>query len=130
VLYLIGNCVNFCHFGEGFLLVFIMLEKFDGTRSKFYGFVQHVNLFLQLHPSRYPDDSMQVAFIGSLLSGNALSWFAPFLEKHSPVLQDIVLFEALFTAAFGDSDRERVAETKMQSLRQRTRSVAIYVGKF
>jgi hypothetical protein len=107
-----------------------MLEKFDGTRSKFYGFVQHVNLFLQLHPSRYPDDSMQVAFIGSLLSGNALSWFAPFLEKHSPVLQDIVLFEALFTAAFGDSDRERVAETKMQSLRQRTRSVAIYVGKF
>jgi hypothetical protein len=36
---------------------FIMLEKFDGTRSKFCGFVQHVNLFLRLHPSRYHDDS-------------------------------------------------------------------------
>jgi hypothetical protein len=35
-------------------------------------------------------------------------------------------FEALFTAAFGDSDMERVAETKMQSLRQRARSAAIY----
>jgi hypothetical protein len=91
---------------------YIMLEKFDGIQSKFRGFVQQANLFLWLHPSRYPNNSTQVAFIGSLLSGNALSWFAPFLEKHSPVLQDIVLFEALFTAAFGDSDRERVAETR------------------
>jgi hypothetical protein len=39
-------------------------------------------------------------------------------------------FEALFTAAFGDSDRKRVAETKMQSLRQGTRSSAIYAIKF
>jgi hypothetical protein len=58
---------------------FIMPEKFDGTRSKFRGFVQQVNLFLRLHPSCYPDDSTQVAFIGSLLSGSTLSWFAPFL---------------------------------------------------
>jgi hypothetical protein len=55
-----------------------------------------------------------VAFIGSLLSRNALSWFAPFLEKHLPVLQDMAQFEALFTAAFGNSNREREAETKMQ----------------
>jgi hypothetical protein len=109
---------------------FIMLEKFDGTRSKFCGFVQQVNLFLRLHPSQYLDDSMQVAFIGSLLSGNAFSWFAPFLEKYSPVLQDMTQFEALFTAVFGDCDRKRVAETKMQSLRQGTRSSAIYAIKF
>jgi hypothetical protein len=109
---------------------FIMPEKFNGTRSKFRGFMQQVNLFLRLHPSRYPDDSMQVAFVGSLLSGRTFSWFAPFLEKHSPVLQDMAQFEALFTAAFGDSDRERVAETKMQSLRQGTRSAAIYATEF
>jgi hypothetical protein len=65
---------------------FIMSEKFDGTQSKFRGFVQQVNLFLRLHPSHYPNDSTQVAFIGSLLLGNALSCFAPFLEKQSPVL--------------------------------------------
>jgi hypothetical protein len=39
-------------------------------------------------------------------------------------------FEALFTTAFGDSDRERVTETKMQSLCQRTQSAAIYAAKF
>jgi hypothetical protein len=107
-----------------------MPEKFDGTRSKFRSFVQQINLFLRLHLSRYPDDSMQVAFIGSLLSGNALSWFAPFLEKHSPILQDMAQFEALFIVAFGYSDRERVAEKKMQSLRQGTRSTAIFAAKF
>jgi hypothetical protein len=52
-----------------------------------------------------------VAFIGSSLIENALSWFAPFLEKHSRI------FEAFFTAAFGDSNREKVAETKMKILR-------------
>jgi hypothetical protein len=86
--------------------------------------VQQVNFFLRLHPSHYPDDATQVAFIGSLLSRNTLFWFAPFLEKHSPVLQDMAQFETLFIAAFGDSDRERVAKTKKQSLRQRTQSAA------
>jgi hypothetical protein len=80
--------------------------------------VQHA--FLRLHPSRYHDESTQVAFIGSLLSGNTLSWFAPFLEKRLLVLQDMAQFEALFTAAFDDSDRKRVAEMKMQSLCQGT----------
>jgi hypothetical protein len=92
---------------------FIMPEKFDGTQSKFCGFVQQVNLFLRLHPSCYSNDSTQVTIIGSLLSGNAFSWFAPFLENHSLVLQDMAQFEALFTAAFGDSNRERVAKAKM-----------------
>jgi hypothetical protein len=109
---------------------FIMPKKFDGTRSKFCGFVQQVNLFLRVHPSRYPNDSTQVAFKGSLLLGNALSWFASFLEKRLLVLHDMAQFEAFFTAAFVDSDREKVAETKMQSLRQLTRCTAIYAIEF
>jgi hypothetical protein len=52
-----------------------------------------------------------------LLSENALSWFTPFLEKHSPMLQDMAQFQAFFTATLGESDKERVAKTKMQSLR-------------
>jgi hypothetical protein len=48
---------------------FIIPEKFDGTQSKFCGFVQQINLFLRLHPSHYPDDSMQVAFIAHCYQG-------------------------------------------------------------
>jgi hypothetical protein len=83
---------------------------------------------LGFHPSRYLDDSTQVAFIGSLLIRNALSWFVPFSGKHSLVLQDIVQFETLFIATFGDSNREKVVEITMQSLHQGIRFVAIYAA--
>ena len=82
---------------------FIIQEKFDGTQSKFCGFVQYINIFLRPHLFRYPDDSTQVAFIGSLLSGNAHSWFGPFLEKHLLVLQNMALFEAFFIATFNNN---------------------------
>ena len=109
---------------------FIMPEKFDGTRSKFWGFVQHVNLFLQLHPSCYPYDYIQVAFIGSLLLGNVFSWLPPIMEKQLLILQNMAQFEVLLTIAFDDSDRKRATKTKMQSLCQWTRFAAIYAAKF
>ena len=107
-----------------------MPDKFDGTRTNFRGFVQQVRLYLRLYPSRYPDEFTQVAFIGTLLSGNARSWFAPLLEKNSPILYNLEAFMERFTAAFGDSDREGVAERKIQNLQQGSRSAAIYAAEF
>ena len=107
-----------------------MPDKFDGTRANFRGFVQQVRLYLRLYHSRYPDGFTQVAFIGTLLSGNARSWFAPLLEKDSPILYNLEAFMERFTAAFGDSDREGVAERKIQNLRQGSRSAAIYAAEF
>lgn len=107
-----------------------MPEKFDGSRSKFRGFIMQVQLFLHMHPSRYADGATQIGFVGTLLTGSALSWFAPLLEKNSPLLRDWEAFLETFSAAFGDSDRERVAETKMQNLRQGTRSASIYAAEF
>jgi hypothetical protein len=71
-----------------------------------------------------------MASIGSLLLGNVLFRFLPYLIKHLPVLQDMVQFEALFTTAFGDIDREKLSKTKIQSLCQRIRFVAIYAAEF
>jgi hypothetical protein len=107
-----------------------MPDKFDGTRANFWGFVQQVRLYLRLYSSYYPDGFTQVAFIGTLLSGNARSWLAPLLEKDSPILYNLEAFLERFTAAFGDSDRERVAERKIQNLCQGTRSAAIYAAEF
>jgi hypothetical protein len=61
---------------------------------------------------------------------NARSWLAPLLEKVSPILYNLEAFLERFTAAFGDSDRERVAERKIQNLCQGTRSAAIYAAEF
>ena len=48
-------------------------DKFDGTRSKFRGFVNQVRLIIRMQPLRYPTEETQVGFIGTLLSGTALS---------------------------------------------------------
>jgi len=107
-----------------------MPEKFDGTRSKFRGFLQQVKLYLRLHPLQYPDGFTQVGFIGALLSGSALSWFAPLMEKDSRLLYNLNSFLEVFTTTFGESDRERVAETKLLSLRQGSQSATMYAAEF
>ena len=75
-------------------------------------------------------DFARLLFIGTLLSGNARSWFAPLLKKDSPILYNLEAFMGRFTAAFGDSNREGVAERKIQQLRQESRSAAIYAAEF
>ena len=47
-------------------------EKFDGTRSKFRGFVNQVRLITLLQPQRYPTEISRVGLVGTLLSGQAL----------------------------------------------------------
>jgi hypothetical protein len=69
---------------------FIISEKFDGTRSKFRDFVQQVNLFLRLHPSHYPDDSVsgfhrliiirECPFLVCTIFGKAFAGFIRHLE--------------------------------------------------
>ena len=81
-----------------------LLEKFDGTRSKFRGFVNQIRLVFRLQPRQYPTGASQVGLIGTLLSGAALSWFAPLLEKNSPLLEDLDDFLAEFNDTFGETD--------------------------
>jgi hypothetical protein len=93
-----------------------LLETFDGTRPKFQGFVSQVRLIMQLHPHRYFDDTTHVGFVGTLLTGTAIAWFAPILETSSPLLQDFNAFMAKFEAVFGDSDKAKTSANKLRHL--------------
>jgi hypothetical protein len=93
-----------------------LLEKFDGTRLKFRGFVSQVRLIMQLHPRRYFDDTTRVGFVGTLLTGTAAAWFAPILETSSPLLQEFNAFKAKFEAVFRDSDKVRTSTNKLRRL--------------
>ncbi|KAH7286473.1 hypothetical protein KP509_32G008900 [Ceratopteris richardii] len=81
-----------------------MPTKFDGDRTKFHRFLQQVKLYICMQPDRYRDEACKVGFIGTLLCGQALSWFAPILEKNMIVLQDYEGFLRELTATFGDAD--------------------------
>ena len=63
--------------------------KFDGTRSQFRGFLNQVRLVIQMHPSRYPTDASRVGLVGTLLSGTALAWLAPLLEKKLSFVKEL-----------------------------------------
>jgi hypothetical protein len=104
--------------------------KFDGTRSQFRGFLNQVRLVIQLHPSRYPTDAARVGLVGTLLSGTALAWFAPLLEKSSPLLKDFEGFIKEFQASFGDTDSARTAINKIRRLRQGDRPASTYAADF
>ena len=108
----------------------VLPEKFDGTRSKFRDFVNHIRLIFRLQAHRYPTAEVQVGLIGTLLTGAAFSWFSPLLEKDSPLLTDLDAFLAEFTNTFGETDRARTATTKLRSLQQRSRAASVYAAEF
>ena len=77
--------------------------KFDGNRSQFRGCLNQVHLVIHMHPSRYPTDATQVGLVGTLLTGTALAWFAPQLEKccHKRPLLLILYPKCEHTVKFG-----------------------------
>ena len=72
----------------------------------------------------------QVGFIRTLLSGVALLWFIPLLEKNSLLLKDLDDFLAEFNDMFGEIDRVRTTTTKLRSLCQRACVASIYAADF
>ena len=105
-------------------------DKFDGTRSKFRGLINQIRLITALQPGRYPTEESRVGLVGTLLTGQALSWFAPLFEKGSSILNNFETFLEAFTEAFGEHDKARWATTKIRSLRQGARSASIYASDF
>ena len=57
-------------------------DKFDGMRSKFQGFVNQIRLVTVLQLELYLIEESQVGLVGTLLTGQALSWFASLLENN------------------------------------------------
>jgi hypothetical protein len=105
-------------------------EKFDGTRSKFRGFINQVRLVIKMQPTRYPNEVVQVGFLASLLQGPALAWFAPLLEQDSNLLYNFQDFLIEFEATFGDTEKVRTAANRIRTLRQGNRSASTYASEF
>ena len=71
-----------------------------------------------------------MGLVGTLLTSTALAWFAPLLEKHSPLLEDSGGFIKEFQASFGDIDNMRKTINKIRQLRQRVRLASAYTPNF
>jgi transposase InsO family protein len=107
-----------------------MPDKFAGDRSRLRDFLTQVQLVVQLNPARFPSDFAKVGFVGSLLSGTALSWFTPLVESASPLLNDFNAFVRRLQETFGDTNRARLATFRIRDLNQGSDTVATYIAKF
>ena len=75
-------------------------------------------------------EESQVGLVRTLLTGQALLWFAPLFEKRSPILNNFETFLEAFAEAFGEHDKARWATTKIWLLRQGPRSAPVYASDF
>ncbi|KAH9249907.1 hypothetical protein BASA81_012280 [Batrachochytrium salamandrivorans] len=80
-------------------------DKFDGTRRKFRGFINQLELVFQLQANRYDTDRKKIAMLGTLLNGNALSWYNPYLEKPDLFQYDLQLGQDLKRNSVRHSER-------------------------
>ena len=92
--------------------------------------MNQVRLITILQPQRYATGTIRVGLVGTLLTGQALSWFAPLFEKNAAILSNFEAFLGVFSEAFGEYDKIRSATTKIHSLRQGTRSASNYASEF
>jgi hypothetical protein len=108
-------------------------EKFDGARANYRGFINQLRLAFQMSPSRYGTDAIKIATVGSLLNGDALAWYNPFIEqpaKHQVALSSWANFFLALNSAFADPDMECAAEAKIRTLRQGRTAAITYASKF
>ncbi|OMJ10675.1 Retrotransposon-derived protein PEG10 [Smittium culicis] len=105
-------------------------ERYDGDRSQFRGFTNQCRLLFFTHPDHYPSQTNKVGLVMSLLTGNALRWASPYIEKGSPVLQDYELFMKEFSKVFDDPQRTQTANEAIRALRQGFTTVSMYASEF
>jgi hypothetical protein len=95
-------------------------ERFDGNRNRFRGFINACDLLFSSRPDYY-DDRNKVITVGSLLSGTALEWFNPLLEKpkeYEKYLNSYSQFKKLLTDNFGIINAQSVAFHRLKQLKQ------------
>jgi hypothetical protein len=105
-------------------------DKFDGNIHKCKRFLASVENIFSLQPDRYYSDEIKTRFMGTLLTGDALSWFSNILEYSPDRLSNYSGFVLELSNLFGDPHAKRHACDSLKRLRQNKFSVLSYSTKF
>lgn len=118
-------------------------KRFDGTRGKLKGFLAGMDLYLRFNSSTFTTDQDKILAAGMNLEGDAMEWMQPLIEDHLGNEADLRLrkddtervfksynsFKKEMEKIFGEIDEARVAERKLQNLKQRG-SASNYTTEF
>ncbi|ETI26600.1 hypothetical protein G647_10428, partial [Cladophialophora carrionii CBS 160.54] len=116
-------------------------KPYKGERKGLTPFLQHVDMFFLMNPSKFPDELTKVLFTSSYLEGDAETWFRPYLRDYTTnkpadrstdtgaIFGTYKGFKERLKTAFGVQNEEREAEGQVMNLRQ-TGSAQEYATKF
>lgn len=111
-------------------------DKYEGARGALAeAYASQVRIYIAMNKSLFTTDDAKVMFAISYLTGEAIKWAQPFLQrimepaeqKTNPVTY--LEFTRAFESVFFDSDRQKRAEAALRALKQ-TNSAAEYTIRF
>ena len=108
-----------------------MPDKFDGTSSKCRRFIASVENLFVLQTARYGTAEIKTRLIGSLLSGDALTWFTGVVDHSPELLLNYENFIAELKNLFDDPHYQRHAcnaLTKLKPYAAKFRHLALKSG--
>ncbi|KAL1765945.1 LDOC1 [Sigmodon hispidus] len=82
-------------------------SRFNGESPRLPEFVVQTLSYMLVNEDRFSNDAMKVAFLMSLLSGEAEEWVVPYILTDSPILCDYRAFVDEMKQGFGwDDDKD------------------------
>ncbi|OMJ19218.1 Retrotransposon-derived protein PEG10 [Smittium culicis] len=109
-------------------------EKFNGSHRDLRNFISACKEIFILQPSRFENDSVKICFVGSLLSGNALTWYrnlkSELENSKSSILNNIDYFFETLKETFDDPNYVANARDLVSRIRQGKESCLNYTTKF
>ncbi len=105
-------------------------EKYDGNAAGYHDFLASVDNVFALQPERFSIAEFKTRYIGTLLIGNAKSWFRHICMNDSDKLRDFAAFMADFQSQFRDPNYHMQCRARLAALRQGKGSVQQYQARF
>jgi hypothetical protein len=109
-----------------------MPTKFKGDHKKLRDFLSAVETVFDLQPTRFQDQKIKCGFLGTLLDGDALTWFRSIQEnplKKATLFADYSLLKKEITSIFGDAMVKKNAQRELATMSQKG-SASSYVANF
>jgi hypothetical protein len=109
-------------------------EKFTGRMSDAKNFVATCRDIFALQPSRFTNETQKIIFVGTNLTGNALTWYRNIRLEHesasNPGLSDVESFFRLLLYTFDDPNAVNNSRDQLSRIKQGRESCLSYSTRF
>ncbi|KAJ7990648.1 hypothetical protein DPEC_G00302570 [Dallia pectoralis] len=105
-------------------------DRYSGELGLCRAFLIQCSLVFEQQPLSYPTDRSKIAYLMSLLKGNALAWASVVWDNQSPISQSFICFTTEMGRVFDHPVRGSVAANRLLTVRQGSRSVEDYAVEF